>query len=140
MPTSRKRQRLLSPGEDAQSSLINMLLAHGGQSLLTSEGDLQSAPVNHFASLAPELLEKIFIRSESLSMPKVSRHFYKSLSSEIVRLRFCTHVFYHGKPGMGTNATSERLGILQTQIFQQKWFSLEFAKKVGSRCVSLPGV
>jgi len=50
-------------------------------------------PVNHFATLAPELLEKILVRS---AMPFVNRHSYASLRSETVLLRFCTHVFYHG--------------------------------------------
>ena len=84
-----------------------------------------------FGSLPKELLEKIFVRSQNVDLPMVSRHFYQSLSSNFIRLRFCTHVFYHGKEPDGFY-TPDHVGLapVQTRIFRKKWFSNNFAKKV----------
>jgi hypothetical protein len=99
-------------------------------------------PVNHFATLAPELLEQIFIRSETLSMPLVNSHFYASLRSETVLLSFCTHVFYHGERNHILSTPNydqhngirfmgqSRMGELQNTILDQEWFTISFAKKL----------
>jgi hypothetical protein len=123
-------------------------LEQGASDLALANMPLSTVPNNHFATLAPELLEKIFIRSESLSsLCLVNRHFYASLRSETALLRFCTHVFYHGSRrklakivvtqesgGRIDDKTHHKaqieMGKLQTAILEQDWFTASFAKKL----------
>lgn len=96
-----------------------------------------------FGLLPIEVLEMIFIRSENLDMMFVNRQFHASCGSELVRLRFCAHVFYHGrernKPPIPRCPSKKctpirtfrtHMGMLQTRILRQKWFTADFAKRV----------
>lgn len=64
-------------------------------------------------------------------MPQVNRYFNAVLSSEFVRLRFCAHVFYHAHPDIVLYADIyAKLGRLQREMICQRWFSLDFARKL----------
>lgn len=88
-------------------------------------------------SLVPEILEEIFIQSENLSLPLVCRRFHLLLSKSIVRLHFCTHVFYNGNPRRVNPADTSRMVDLQTDVFAQKWFTLDFLLEVETAVLKL---
>lgn len=108
-----------------------------------------TSSADFFGTLPTELLEKIFIRSENLDMILINRQFYLSLRSEVARLRFCAHVFYHGRDEEFTPLSGRRerskpaptklsqMAILQTRILRQKWFTASFAKRLENEVARL---
>lgn len=88
-------------------------------------------------SLAAETLEEIYIQSENLSLPLLCRRFYLLLSKSIVRLRFCTHMLYHGNPKRINSTDVDRMSYLQTGVFAQKWFTLDFSSAVETAVLKL---
>lgn len=79
-----------------------------------------------FVSLPVELLEEIYILSETLALSHVCRRFYISLSSQSARLRFCTRLFYVDNPRKDPDKTDVYLHGKQTEILAQEWFNLGF--------------
>lgn len=64
-------------------------------------------------------------------MPQVNRYFNAVLSSEWVRLRFCAYVLYHAHPDIASDDNIyAKLSRLQSQMFCQRWFSFDFARKL----------
>lgn len=95
-------------------------------------------PAGLFGSLPKELLEQIYVRSESVELPLVNHHFYQSLSHNFIRIWFCAQVFYHGREPNGLYPP-DHLGMapVQTRIFQRKWLSNNLEKKVESEVIRL---
>ncbi len=96
-----------------------------------------SSNPSNLLSLVPEILEEIFVYSESLSLPLVCRRFHLLLSNSIVRLHFCTHVFYHGNRLRVNAADVSRMTDLQTDVFAQKWFTNGFSSEVETAVLKL---
>ena len=88
-------------------------------------------------SLPPEIVEKIFVQSENFSLSIVSRRLYSILSKPVVRLHFCTHIFYWGNPKRLTQTNFSRMKNLQTEILAQTWFTNEFSSKVEKAVLAL---
>lgn len=80
--------------------------------------------------LPVELLEEIYVLSETHALAHVCRSSYIALSSESARLRFCTRLFYLGNPRKDPEQKSVCLRDEQTKILAQEWFTAEFATKV----------
>lgn len=84
-----------------------------------------------FQQLPNELLEDIYILSETLSLSHVCRLFYARFSTEPTRLRFCTRVFLFGNPdNLASGVVTSLLKKEASTILSQKWFTYEFARKV----------
>lgn len=86
--------------------------------------------MNHnqpFVSLPFEVLEEIYVLSETLALSHVCQSFYISLSSRSTRLRFCTRLFYINNPRRDQCLRGDYLRGNQTKMLSQEWFTLEFA-------------
>ena len=92
-------------------------------SILVMDSRNQHQP---FFSLPVELLEEIYVLSETLALSHVCRRFYISLSSQSARLRFCTRLFYADNPRRDPDETNVYLRGKQTKILAQEWFTLDF--------------
>ena len=91
-----------------------------------------------FLQLPTELLEEIYIFSETLSFPLVCRLFFYHLSNDYVRLRFCTRVFFLGNPDNLQSGVGRSL--LQKQannILAQRWFTNRFAKRMENEVLKM---
>ncbi len=88
-------------------------------------------------SLAAETLEEVYIQSENLSLPLVCRRFHLLLSKSIVRLHFCTHMLYRGNPTRINSTDISRMSDLQTDVFAQKWFTLDFSSELETAVLKL---
>lgn len=80
-----------------------------------------------FVRLPVELLEDIYILSETLALLHVCQRFYICLSSRSTRLRFCTRLFYIDNPRKDPDERGLCLRDKQTKILAQEWFTLDFA-------------
>ena len=80
--------------------------------------------------LPVELLEEIYVLSETHVLPHVCRSFYLALSSESARLRFCTRLFYLDNPRKDPDQKDACLRDNQTKILAQEWFTADFATRV----------
>lgn len=79
-----------------------------------------------------EILSKIYLYSGNPSFASVNRQISVCLSSQFIRLQFCVCPFRNGfGPLPHKNVEAARnLGRAQTLVFQQSWFSNNFARKV----------
>ena len=86
---------------------------------------------NGLQCLPTELIEEIYILSETLALSLVCRCFYTCLNTEFTRLRFCTRVFFLGNPNyLKPDVVADLLQKQENIILAQKWFTAEFATKV----------
>ena len=89
-----------------------------------------------------EILEKIYLYSENPSFAVVNKQISRCLSSQSVRLQFCIRLFSYGcGPAPYAHIEAARiLGRRQTLVFQQPWFSNNFARKVQREVLRLEEV
>ena len=92
----------------------------------------RSASPCFLENLPVEILIQIYLYSENPSFALVSKQISHSLSSQSIRLRFCVRLFSYGYgPSIYENKErAELLAHAQTLVFQQSWFSNNFARKV----------
>lgn len=83
-----------------------------------------------FVRLPVELLEEIYVLSETHSLPHVCRSFYVALSSDYTCLRFCTRLFSLDNPRKHPDQKGTCLRDEQTKVLAQEWFTADFAKKI----------
>lgn len=83
-----------------------------------------------FMRLPVELLEEIYILSETHSLPHVCRSFYIALNSDFTRLRFCTRLFYLGNARNNPGPNAVHLRDEQTKIFARDWFTVDFLQRL----------
>ena len=83
-------------------------------------------------SFPVEILAQIYLYSENPSFALVNKTISQGLSSQSTRLRFCVRLFSYGcgPSPYAKNKPAEILGRAQTLVFQQPWFSNNFARKV----------
>ena len=89
-----------------------------------------------------EILEQIYLYSENPSFALVNKQIFQCLSSQSTRLRFCVRLFSYGG-GPAPYENNERAEILrhaQTVVFQQPWFSNNFARKLQREVLRLQKV
>ena len=80
-------------------------------------------------TLPLEILLKIYLYSGNLSLASVNKHISKCLSSQFVRIQFCVPLFWD-PPDPSHFRNNEKVGGAQTLVFQQSWFSNNFARKL----------
>lgn len=80
--------------------------------------------------LPVELMEEIYVLSETHVLPHVCRSFYIALSSDSARLRFCTRLFYLDNPRKDPDQKDACLRDKQIKILAQEWFTADFAIRV----------
>ena len=80
-----------------------------------------------FVGLPFEVLEEIYVLSETLALSQVCQRFYVSLSSRPTRLRFCTRLFYINNPRRDLDLRGDYLHGKQTEMLAQEWYILDFA-------------
>lgn len=83
-----------------------------------------------FMRLPVELLEEIYILSETHSLPHVCRSFYIALNSDFTRLRFCTRLFYLSNARKDPGPKAVHLRDEQTKIFALDWFTVDFLQRL----------
>lgn len=86
-------------------------------------------PVNRyqpFVFLPFELLEEIYVLSETLALTYVCPRFYISFNARSTRLRFCTRLFYVDNPRRDLYLSRAYLRDKQTEILAQEWFDTDF--------------
>lgn len=83
-----------------------------------------------FMRLPVELLEEIYILSETHSLAHVCRSFYIALNSDSTRLRFCTRLFYLGNARNNPGPNAVHLRDEQTKIFARDWFTVDFLQRL----------
>lgn len=78
-----------------------------------------------------ELLEEIYILSETVLFPLVCRRFNSCLTNELTRLRFCTRLFFLGNPyNLESGAVSCLVQKQANIVLAQEWFTEKFAINV----------
>lgn len=101
---------------------MNQQRAMSNSSELVLSGPIMKLPV--------ELLEVIYVLSETYALAHVCRSSYIALSSESFRLRFCTRLIYLDNSRKDPDQEGVRLRDEQSKIFGQEWFTVDFATKV----------
>ena len=83
-------------------------------------------------TLPLEVLTKIYLYSGNLSLASVNKHISKCLSSQFVRIQFCVRLFWDppDPSPFHNNEAAKKVGRAQTLVFQQSWFSNNFARKL----------
>ena len=83
-------------------------------------------------TLPLEVLTKIYLYSGNLSLASVNKHISKCLSSQFVRIQFCVPLFWDppDPSPFHNNEAAKKVGRAQTLVFQQSWFSNNFARKL----------
>ncbi len=80
--------------------------------------------------LPVELMEEIYVLSETHVLPHVCRSFYITQSSDSARLRFCTRLFYLDNPRKESDQKEACLRDKQIKVLAQEWFTADFAIRV----------
>ena len=80
--------------------------------------------------LPVELIEEIYVLSETHALPHVCQSLYIPLSSESARLRFCTRLFYLDNPRKDPGQKDACLRDKQIKILAQEWFTADFSIRI----------